>query len=247
MQIVLLAAGLGSRLGSLTRDVPKALIDVAGRPLVEHCLRFCARVEPREIIVVAGFGEDQVRAAVARLGDLGGGLVPRLVSNPDFRQGNILSLAAARPHLRDSFVMMNVDHIYHPDIAAIVRRDADAVTGFIDTDRQLGADDMKVERDAQGRIKQIAKTLTTFDCGYVGMTRVPAARQPEYFAAMDAAIAADGTTIHVERILARLAEQGHGPDCRDISGHGWLEVDTPEERQSAEEALRAGRWKSPQQ
>ena len=37
--------------------------------------------------------------------------------------------------------------------------EASEVTAFIDTDRQLGADDMKVERTAQGRVRRIAKTL----------------------------------------------------------------------------------------
>ena len=69
---------------------------------------------------------------------------------------------------------MNVDHIYRPAIAERVAVAAREVTGYIDTDRTLGADDMKVSRDEAGHIRAIAKTLTTFDCGYVGMTQVPA-------------------------------------------------------------------------
>jgi choline kinase len=101
---------------------------------------------------------------------------------------------------------------------------------------------MKVERDAAGRVRRIAKTLTTFDCGYVGMSRVPGAAVERYFAMADRALAEDGPAIHVERVLARLAETPSPPVCRDISGHGWLEVDTPDERAHAEEALRDPRW-----
>ena len=101
---------------------------------------------------------------------------------------------------------------------------------------------MKVKRNAQGRIARIAKTLVDFDCGYVGMTRVPALSLERYFAEMDAARASEGPGIHVERILARLAEAAEPPACRDISGHGWLEVDTPSEREAAETALSHGAW-----
>ena len=55
MVVVLLAAGLGSRLGPLTRALPKALIQVAGRPLLLHALAFAERLRPSRIIVVGGF------------------------------------------------------------------------------------------------------------------------------------------------------------------------------------------------
>ncbi len=245
MKVVLMAAGLGSRLGSLTKDLPKALIEISETPLVIHALRFAVRLQPAEVIIVGGFGYallasvfDAFRRAPGPLSQ-----VPmRLVENRDFRLGNILSLNAARPHLDDDFVLLNVDHMYRPAIAPIVAKASPEVTAFIDTDRTLGADDMKVKRDPEGRVEAIAKTLTRFDCGYVGMTRVPRAALPRYFSAVDAAMQEEGPKIHVERVLARLAEAGQPPLCRDISGHGWLEVDTPEERGNAEAAMRGPGW-----
>lgn len=241
MQVALLAAGLGSRLGSLTRQIPKALVTVAGQPLVAHALRFADRLSPSRIVVVGGYEHDQVASTVQ-------GLRPQLAvpiviaENPRFREGNVLSLLAARPHLDDDFLLMNVDHIYRPAIAPLAAAPAAEVTAFIDTDRPLGADDMKVERDGQGRVRRISKTLERWDAGYVGMTCVPRAAHERYFREADAALAEEGTAIHVERVLARLATGSSPPVCRDISGHGWLEVDTPDERDRAEAALRDGPW-----
>src|SRR5439155_3388880 len=132
--------------------------------------------------------------------------------------------------------------IYRPAIATLAAASVAEVTAFIDTDRSLGADDMKVERDPSGRVRRIAKTLTGWDAGYVGMTKIPATAVVRYWAAVDAALAEEGRAIHVERVLARLADGGQGPACRDISGHGWLEVDLPQERDRAEAALRMGGW-----
>jgi choline kinase len=233
MQVVLLAAGLGSRLGELTRQLPKALIDVAGESLLVHATRFARRLSPREIIVVGGFGFADVATEIERRD-----LKVTLLENPSFRDGNLVSLMAAHPRIHGDFLLMNVDHIYRPAIAARVAPSVDEVTAFIDQDRKLGADDMKIERDAGGRVRSIAKTLTVFDCGYVGMTRVPGDALDRYFTAADAVSAAEGRAVHVERVLARLAASERPPACRDISGVGWLEVDVPDERQHADNVIR---------
>jgi CDP-L-myo-inositol myo-inositolphosphotransferase len=243
VNVVLLAAGLGSRLGALTRDLPKALIAVGGKPLLFHALGFAAQLGPSRIIVVGGFSFAGVRDAVQDFRAKDAARLPiELVENTNFRDGNLVSLMTARPLLSDGFLVMNVDHIYRPSIASVVAPPVDQVTGFIDTDRRLGADDMKVERRADGRIAAISKTLDRFDCGYVGMTRVPDTLRGRYFEEADRALVEEGRAIHVERILARLAKTDLAPTCRDISGHGWLEVDTPDERAAAEAALAAGRW-----
>jgi choline kinase len=234
MQVVVLAAGLGSRLGALTERLPKALIPVGGEPLLAHAVRFARRLAPAEIIVVGGFGFPDVAAEVARRE-----LEVTLVQNASFRDGNLISLLAARERVGGDFLVMNVDHVYRPAVAVRVGLPVDRVTAFVDHDRALGADDMKVARDEQGHVRAIAKTLTEFDCGYVGMTRVPAAEQDRYWATAEAVLAADGRAVHVERILARLATSDRPPACRDISGIGWLEIDVEEERDRADAAVRA--------
>jgi choline kinase len=239
MQVVLLAAGLGSRLGPAAGGLPKALVPVAGRPLLAHAVDFATRLEPEEIVVVAGYRFSDVAAAVARLG-----LPVRLVENTRFRGGNLLSLLAARAEVRGELLLMNVDHIYRPALAPVIAAPVDEVTAYVDTDRPLGDDDMKVARDGDGRIGQISKTLGRHDCGYVGITRVPGPRLPAYWRAVEAVRASIGESAHVEQVLAWLAaagdDNGGAPRCRDVSGHGWLEVDLWEERERAEQALRGG-------
>jgi CDP-L-myo-inositol myo-inositolphosphotransferase len=243
VNVVLLAAGLGSRLGVLTRDLPKALISVGGKPLLYHALSFAERLQPSRIIVVGGFSFPLVKEALDSFRASAPADPPiQLVENTHFRDGNLVSLMTARPHLGEGFLVMNVDHIYRPSIASVVAAPVEQVTAFVDTDRKLGADDMKVERRPDGCVSAISKTLDKFDCGYVGMTRVPDALRVRYFEEAERALAEDGRAIHVERILARLAKTELAPTCRDISGHGWLEVDTPDERAAAEAALVAGCW-----
>src|SRR5262245_54748765 len=115
MQAVLLAAGLGSRLGALTRDLPKALIPVGGQPLLAYAVSFAQAAGARKVVVVGGFGFELVAAEVERRA-----LPVTLVENRAFRDGNLVSLLAARPEVEpgDDLVIMNIDHIYRPAIAA---------------------------------------------------------------------------------------------------------------------------------
>ncbi len=61
--IVILAAGKGTRLKSA---LAKVLHRAGGRPLVEHVVRACLPLKPREIVAVVGHQAEDVSAAVAR-------------------------------------------------------------------------------------------------------------------------------------------------------------------------------------
>jgi len=51
MKVVILAAGYGTRLGSLTKDKPKPLVDLDGKPLIEHIMTRLAMHGLTEVIV----------------------------------------------------------------------------------------------------------------------------------------------------------------------------------------------------
>lgn len=61
------AAGLGTRMGALTRDRPKALIEVAGRPLIDHALALVADAGISRVVVNAHAHAEMLRAHLARV------------------------------------------------------------------------------------------------------------------------------------------------------------------------------------
>ena len=240
-QVLIMAAGLGSRLKDLTVATPKALIEAGDRPLIDYALAFAKATGAARRIVVGGFHHSDVAAQVARLAS-----DAVIVENTEYRKGNLISMLTGKPVLEPGdFLLMNTDHIYKPTIADIVKAtcgSATEITGFVDYDRKLGNDDMKVQLDANKHVAAMAKTLETWDCGYVGMTFVPAARRDDYFAAADRVLATKGDASHVESILVELAQAGKPPTIADISGHGWLEIDEPHERAHADGVLARERW-----
>jgi choline kinase len=240
MQVLIMAAGLGSRLKDLTTATPKALIEVSERPLIDYALAFAKGAGADRRIVVGGFCHGDVAARVAKVAP-----DAVIVENSEYRKGNLLSMLAGKRGLVDgSFLLMNTDHVYKPTIAKLVGdvcANATEITAFCDFDRTLGADDMKVQLDAQRRVAAMAKPLPTWDCGYVGMTFVPESRRHDYFAAAERVLTDKGDASHVEQILVELV-RAQPPVIADISGHGWLEIDEPHERAHAEQVLARERW-----
>ena len=62
--IVLMAGGFGKRLGDLTRDKPKPLMEIGGKPIVELILNRLSRFGFRKIILTLHYLGDQIREAV---------------------------------------------------------------------------------------------------------------------------------------------------------------------------------------
>ena len=57
-QVVVLAGGLGTRLGSLSERVPKSLVEVAGQPILSHILDWVAAQGcTRALVLIGHLGE----------------------------------------------------------------------------------------------------------------------------------------------------------------------------------------------
>lgn len=93
VEAVLLCAGVGQRLRPLTDSIPKALVPVAGRPLVDYHLEAWRDAGVRHAVLVTGYREDQIRG---RVGDGSGyGLRVEYAVQTDPRGTGHAVLAAA--------------------------------------------------------------------------------------------------------------------------------------------------------
>lgn len=232
MMALVLAAGMGNRLGTFTTDRPKALVEVAGRPLIAHTLDFLHRPEITAIGVVGGFCYERLHTTLRVMGpDV------TCMYNPHFRQGSIETLFVARAFLTESFLLLNADHLYRSAMIDHICVARQGVTAMCDFDRTLCADDMKIAKNKRGGLERIHKTLSHYDGGYIGITYCPKDCHAAYWAAAEATHTEFGPSAPVEWILGTLARAGHPIAIGDMSGIGWAEVDTPEDLRRAEQFL----------
>jgi choline kinase len=110
MTAIILAAGVGKRLHAASGGKPKCLIPIGGRTLIERLLDGLAAAGVRDVIVVTGFGDADVRSV---LGDR-----VRYLVNARFREGAILSLWTAREALGGPVLIMDADVLCAPSMLA---------------------------------------------------------------------------------------------------------------------------------
>ena len=60
MKAVILAAGKGTRMKELTNEVPKPMLQVEGRPILEHILRGIVAAGVKEVFIVTGYRADAI-------------------------------------------------------------------------------------------------------------------------------------------------------------------------------------------
>jgi choline kinase len=113
---IILAAGVGRRFGVGLGARPKALLEVGGETLVARLVRQLRAACVGQIAIVAGHGASFLEAAFE--GDDG----VRVLHNPDYHRGAILSLWTARDALSGPVLVMDAD-VYGPDelVARLVR------------------------------------------------------------------------------------------------------------------------------
>jgi NDP-sugar pyrophosphorylase family protein len=118
-QCAILVGGSGSRLGSLTRDVPKPMLPVAGRPFLQHLLDKAHRHGFESVLLLAGFRADVIQDYVASLGPEDHHGLKISVSVEPAPLGTAGALAQARDQLEETFLLVNGDTWFDFDWSAL--------------------------------------------------------------------------------------------------------------------------------
>ena len=227
--VVILAAGRGSRLGPATADIPKSLLEVGGRTVLDRQLAALERcgVPDSAIAIVTGFASDRLHD---RLGDR-----CRFIHNPHFAEyNNIYSVHLIDQNVTDDMLLINGDTLFHPDVLeALIECDQDASL-VIDQTIDLGDEQMKTIYE-NGRLSRIGKDLdAAASTGeYIGLLRFRGLALRAYFDDVANMIEAGLTDQWYEAAIGRTAQRlaiGLTP----TSGRPWIEIDTPEDVARAE-------------
>lgn len=113
MQCVILVGGLGTRLGELTRECPKPMLDVGGRPFLDRLIENAARFGAKRFLLLAGYFADVVRNHFPHgVFRANGQTVTVEVLTEPAPLGTGGALRFAKDHLDPEFLMLNGDSLF---------------------------------------------------------------------------------------------------------------------------------------
>lgn len=181
--VAVLAGGLATRMRPLTEQIPKALLEVAGKPFIVHQVELLREHGVTEIVVCIGFLGEMI---AAELGDGAAyGVQIRYAPDGDRLLGTGGALKQALPLLGDTFFVTYGDAYLETDYAAIAARFWEqGRDGLMVVYRNANRWDASNVVYADGRIVRYDKVNRTPDMHYidygVGMLRARAlAAYPE--------------------------------------------------------------------
>ena len=122
MQVIIPLAGKGTRLRPHTHLVPKPMLKVAGRPVMDWVMDRLDGLDVTELIFVTGHLKEQVEAyAAARY------TIPSRFIEQKVQDGTAGAVNLARPFVHEPVLIIFVDTVFEADLTLINRTDADGI------------------------------------------------------------------------------------------------------------------------
>jgi choline kinase len=242
MRALMLAAGMGRRMGEGDDHPPKAMLRFGGRTLLERHMELLRCCGVDEVVIAVGYEAGQIRAELQRLG-----VADRVstVINPAFEEGSVVTLWTLREHMiaGGDVLVMDADVLYgKPMLDRLVGSEHENCF-LLDRDMEPGDEPVKLcVRD--GRLVEFRKLLDAnlsfdFQGESVGFFRFgEAAARRIADQAQDYLRRGLRDEPYEEVLRDVLLEDG---DLRfgfeDVTGLPWLEIDFPQDVERARQEI----------
>jgi choline kinase len=239
VKAIILAAGLGRRLESVTGGLPKCMVPVGGVPLLDRMIERLAQVAVDQVIVVTGHRAGDLEAHLARsTHPLARGAVR--VFNPRYAEwGNFYSLLVAKEAVGgDGFIKLDGDVLMDGRLLPQLLAAPGPAALAVDVRGGLGAEEMKVRVEG-GRIVELNKRMDPARAlgEFVGIERIDAELAPRVWAQLAQLIDRGETDEYYERAYELLMQDGIGFSVADVSEVTWCEIDDGDDLAAAEALL----------
>jgi len=230
MKAIILVAGLGKRLRGLT-NLPKCLLNINGIPLIHRYLFFLKDWGLKEIAIVVGYKKDKIIKEAEKFKHL---IKIKIINNPDFSQGSILSLWRAKDELSEDTLLMDGDVYFEFEIIKKIFTSKKKNFLLIDTTAKFDSEAILVGF-RNNRAAALARGLKgNYDVlgEWVGFLRLSTSSSKRLKEVIKSRVAQGEKEIGYEFIIPDLFK--NTPVSYElVNGLKWVEIDFPEDIKKA--------------
>lgn len=220
---VILAAGNGSRIAERSGELPKPLVKLNGRPLLEHVMSGVREAGINRFVIVVGYRGQMIKDWYEANPVPGTDVT--WIENTEYRKDNGISVLCAQKVVHEPFLLLMADHIFETSTARnLLRQPIGKGEVILAVDRNIGSifdiDDATKVRLEQDHVVEIGKCLRKYHALDTGMFLCT----PELFASLRRAAAGGNCSLSDG---LRLLATGGKFKYFDIGDAQWQDVDTP--------------------
>ena len=226
LPVIYMAAGRGVRLGELTAERPKALLEVGGSSLLERALINLRVAGVERVVAVTGYAAEVFNAFP----------VETRFNDRWADQNNVVSLWSVRDVVRDGCLIVNCDVLFELELARRLVA-AHGTSLLVDDKTPVDQESMKVTLDGE-RIVRLHKSVPLDQAvgEYIGLTRVDPADGSRLAEVLEEFVARGEVDVYYEDALAALAAERQITIQR-IGGLNWIEIDDEEDLRRARDQV----------
>ena len=157
MKTIILSAGQGKRLLPLTAEIPKCLLPIQGKKLIEWQIDALHQCGIDKITVVTGYRAEKVDEVLQR--SYGPGRIKTLYNSAYAITDNLVSCWSARHEMNEDFILLNGDTLFETAVLKRLFESPDRpATVVVNHKDMYDVDDMKVEMEGC-RLVRIGKNI----------------------------------------------------------------------------------------
>lgn len=230
MRAVILAAGQGTRIRLVHGQHPKCLIEVDEKTILDHQLEALSIAGVNEVAIVVGYEKEQIMSHV-RSTALACKRKVRFIENSFFATtNNIYSLWLALDWLHwlpsDSFMVLNADVIFDPEILIPAMQTAAPMSMIVDPAWRDETMKVIIEGD---RVMRMSKKISEKESSgtYIGITVFSEAIQHTFVRKMSELISHGRVNEFFNVAVQELSDEGVHVGFTTTDGLPWAEIDDP--------------------
>ncbi len=233
MQAIIMAAGKGSRLGSLTGGKPKCFVEIKGKKLIEYNLQLLKNYQVEDVILVTGYQSEAFEELTAHWKNV------RLVYNPFYEMVNVLgSFYMGMEKLQEDFLYLHADTLCEPAIIErLIQMEGDIV---LPVDYKTCDEEAMKVRSENGRLVEITKQMPIerAEGEFIGMASFRKEVLPDLKKVVRQLMKEKEFTAYFESAVQRLMDQGsYKIKAVPTNGAFWAEIDFCEDYERAKEEM----------